>query len=166
MFFTTSFRKATSMSDASDYEKQLTAMRSVMEALAPLDQAAKQSVFMWIAGQLGISPSQSVANKAGTQTAKRDGTVSVVAQRIGAKSARDLLTAAAAHLTLYQGKDSFTKDELVGCAKDARNWKSAYSNQMAFNIKRMLDSGELFEKSKNVFSLSDAVVAKLEENLK
>lgn len=158
-----------------DYEKQLTAMKTVMEVLAPLEDADKKAVWNWVSAQLGLSQhhltSQAV-NAAGgaagaTQgAALRQGTVSVVSQKLGVKSARDLLVAAAAHLTLYQGKENFTKEELVACAKEARSWKAAYTNQMALNIKRMCDSGVLFEKSRDIFSLSDASLADVEERIR
>jgi hypothetical protein len=47
-----------------------------------------------------------------------------------------------------------------------RGWKSDYSNQIAMNIGRMLDAGTLFEKAKNVFSLSEKTLAQLEGDLK
>jgi hypothetical protein len=159
------------MSEAKAYEAQLTAMRTVMEALKPLTDEGREAVLTWVDSQLGRRqalppPADKGAGTISPLGPKREGTVSAVAQKIGAKSARDLLLAAGAHLTLYQGRDSFSRDELIGCAKDARNWKAAYSNQMAFNIVRMLDAGTLFEKAKNVFSLSDGAVSDLEERLR
>lgn len=156
------------MAPKPEYEAQLTAMRTIMEALAELDAAEQKSVLTWAAGQLGLSqPSSTPAypDAPSDAAAKREGTVSVVAQKLGAKSARDLLVAAAVHLTLYQGKERFTKEELVACAKEGRGWKGDYSNQMALNIKRMSDAGVLFEKAKNVFSLSDDAVVDLERRL-
>lgn len=156
------------MTDESGYELQLTAMRTVMEALKPLNEIGREAVLAWVDSQLGRKHQRNQAGEASPAAVSapiRQGTVSVVAQKIGAKSARDLLLAAAAHLTLYQGKDSFSKDDLVACAKDARNWKADYSNQMASNMKRMLDAGTLFEKAKNLFSLSSDALADIEERL-
>jgi len=154
------------------YEEQLMAMRAVMEALAPLGEEARDSVLTWINGQFGhrhlLAAGSAVAASSeglAPRSSQREGTVSVVAQKIGAKSARDLFLAAAAHLTLYQGQDSFTRDELVACAKEARGWKSGYSNQIAMSIGRMLDAGTLFEKAKNLFSLSEESLSKLEGTL-
>jgi hypothetical protein len=159
--------------DTKGYEAQLSAMRTVMKALGQLDDDGRESVVTWIASQFGrrnsgVSVPLEIGGPAGSvpQGRRREGTVSVVAQKIGAKSARDLFLAAAAHLTLYQGKDSFTRDELVACAKEARGWKSGYSNQIAISIGRMLNAGTLFEKSKNVFSLSEGKLAELEGALK
>lgn len=152
-----------------EYEKQLTAMKTIMEALVVLEDSDKRAVLSWVNAQVGFSP-PSKSSPEGLMPgvappATRQGTVNVVANKLGVKSARDLLTAAAAHLTLYQGKDTFTKDELVSCAKEARGWKVAYRSQMAMNIKRMADAGTLFEKTRDVFSLSDAGIAEIEERL-
>lgn len=156
--------------DMTDFESQLVAMRAVMEALKPLDEQARESVLEWVDRQLGRKPARSEkigeVVKGEQHNVLREGTISMVAQKLGAKSARDLLLAAATHLTLFQGKDSFTKEELIVCAKEARGWKVEYSNQMAINITRMLNAGELFERARNVFSLSDPSLAAVEEKLK
>jgi hypothetical protein len=151
-----------------DFEAQLLAMRSVMEALRPLDDEGKVSVLEWVDRQLGRNRARGEttgSTRAEQPSPLREGTVSMVAQKIGAKSARDLLVAAAAHLTLYQGKDGFSKEELVACAKDGRGWKMEYSNQIALNITRMLKAEILFERARNLFSLSDAALADLESKL-
>lgn len=151
--------------DTDAFEVQLAAMRSVMKALSALDEEARESVLVWVDSQFGRRGVSSTVRPVAvglTPTPQREGTVSVVAQKMAAKSARDLLLAAAAHLTLYQGKDGFSKEDLVACAKDARNWKASYSNQMALNIKRMLDAGTLFERAKNLFSLSSEALADVE----
>ena len=145
-----------------EYEKQLVAMKAVMEALTPLEEADRKAVIIWVNGQLGIVQSVPDSNAGQQRGTARQGTVSVVAQKLGVSSARDLLLAAATHITLYQGKESFTKEELVACAKEARSWKSTYTNQMASNIKRMADAGTLFEKSRDVYSLSDSALADVE----
>jgi len=156
--------------EASTYEDQLSAMRTVMEVLGRLDDQARESVLMWIDAQFGrrrgALQGQSGAGASALPRSQREGTVNVVAQKLAAKSARDLFLAAAAHLTLYQGKDAFTRDELIACAKEARGWKAEYSNRIATSITRMLDAGTLFEKSKNVFSLSENKLAELDGALK
>lgn len=161
------------MIEKSDYEAQLTAMKTIMEVLGPLDGAAQESVLAWVTAQLGIKPVSSARHSSNTPDATaartgnghRSGTVNMVAQKLGAQSARELLLAAAAHLTAYQGKDSFTKAELVERAREARNWKSNHSNQIPINIRRMLDAGELFEKARDVFSLSEATLNDIEARL-
>jgi hypothetical protein len=158
--------------ETNTYEAQLSAMRAVMETLGRLDDEARESVLAWIDSQFGrrtgtaLTGRSEAATPSARQRPQREGTVSVVAQKLGAKSARDLFLAAAAHLTLYQGKDAFTRDELIACAKEARGWKADYSNRIATSITRMLDAGTLFEKSKNLFSLSENELAELDGALK
>jgi hypothetical protein len=165
--------------EIADFEAQLEAMRAVMQALKPLDEDAREAVLTWVDGQVGRrrppapAPALAPAPAAGLggaaslpqHGARREGTVNTVAQKIGVKSARELLLAAATFLMLFQGRESFTKDELIACAKEARAWKAVYSNQMANNIKRMLDAGTLFEKAKDIFSLSEAMEAEMQAKL-
>lgn len=149
------------------YEEQLAAMRAVVDAVGGLDEKSREAVLSWVDVQFsrrspGRSPEQASPRPSLEVNTRREGTISVVAQKLGAKSARDLFLASAAHLTLYQGKDSFTRDELIACAKDARGWKADYSNRIATSITRMLDAGTLFEKSKNVFSISTEKLSEIE----
>jgi len=158
------------LKEAPDYERQIEAMRTVMQALEPLDDEARVAVLTWISSQLGFrkpvtASTLETKERSVESNNRRQGTVSMVAQKLGAKSARDLFVSAAAHLTFYQDKESFSKDELVACAKEARGWKVDYSHQIASNLKRMMDAGTLFEKSKNVFSLSDAALADIEAKI-
>ncbi|MBK8009410.1 MAG: hypothetical protein IPK23_14060 [Rhizobiales bacterium] len=142
------------------YELQLDAMRQIMTALKPLDKEGQLAVLSWVDSQIGrvaIQPqvNEQVQRADVASGSKRPGTVSGVAQKLGANSCRTLLASAATYLTLYQAKDSFSRDELIASAKEARSWKAEYSNQMATQINRLLDAGTLFEKSKDVFSLSE-----------
>lgn len=152
-------------------EVQLGAMRQIMKALAPLDKDGQEAVLAWVDSQLGRvassdrGKSAQSGNASNAQATARQGTVSTVAQKLGASSCRTLLLAAAAHLSLYQGKENFTRDELIACVKEARGWKADYSNQMATQIKRLLDAGSLFEKSRDIFSLSDGTLKSIEAKL-
>lgn len=163
--------------DVSGYAAQLEAMSKIMQALEQLDQADRNSVLDWVDAQIGRSRSghksgdeaggnQNVSrDESGNARAGRPGTVSTVAQKLGANSCRTVLVAAAAHLTLYQGQDTFTREELIATAKQARGWKVEYSNQMATSIIRLQEAGTLFEKAKDVFSLSDQAMSELETKL-
>jgi predicted transcriptional regulator len=77
-----------------------------------------------------------------------------------------LLVAAAAYLTLFKGDEKFSREQLVATAKEARAWRSNYGVQTSININRMLESGELIEKSKNVYDLSQKKIADLEQRLR
>lgn len=73
--------------------------------------------------------------------------------KLSANTGRKILQAAAYHLTLNDAKDSFTREELFGRARDAREWKSDYGNQQATNLARMVKAGELIERASGVFTV-------------
>jgi hypothetical protein len=75
------------------------------------------------------------------------------AAKFEANSSRKLLRIAAIHLTLNDGKDSFTRDELFARARTAREWKKEYVDQQALNIGRMVKAHELIERSNGEFSV-------------
>jgi len=135
------------------------------EQSAVLDWVDAQIGRIHARGSVGASEQASPGTRGELRAPLRPGTVSAVAQKLGATSCRALLTAAAAYLSIFQGKESFTRDELIACAKGARSWKADYTNQMATNITRMLDAGVLFEKAKDDFSLSDGELKSLEIKL-
>lgn len=67
--------------------------------------------------------------------------------RLNASSAREIMRAASYHLTLNDGTDEFSKEELYSRCKEVRDWKADYSNQQAVNLHRMVKSGELTERA-------------------
>ena len=163
------------MTDEKDYAVELRAMGSVMEALAPLNREAQVSVLHWVATKLGLEWRTGEAievevdggdgaarNAAGSV---RGGTINTVVSKLGADSCRTVLIAAAVHLTLFQGKDAFTRSELVALAKSAKVWKADYTNQTSTMIGRLADAGTLVEKSKDSYFLSDAAAAEYRATL-
>ena len=73
--------------------------------------------------------------------------------KLTANTGRKILQAAAYHLTVNDGKDVFTREELFSRARDAREWKSDYGNQQATNLARMVKAGELIERASGVFTV-------------
>ncbi len=71
--------------------------------------------------------------------------------KLGADSCRKILLAAAYNLTLADGKDSFSKEDLFSKAREAREWKVDYTNQQALNVGRMVKFSQLIEKSGGVY---------------
>jgi hypothetical protein len=157
------------MTDEKDYALELRAMGSVMEALAPLNRDAQLSVLHWVVTKLGLQlqlgDTDDAEVESGDGTTRnvvgsvRAGTINTVASKLGADSCRTVLIAAAVHLTLFQGKDAFTRSELVALARSAKVWKADYTNQTSTMIGRLADAGILVEKSKDSYFLSDAAVA-------
>lgn len=158
-------------------DPELVAMGQVFSAIKDLDAEAQLRVLDWVEVRLGLNrgvrqaadpvdpPQEQRVRKLAEKTQTREGTVNTVVQKLGANSCRTALLAAAAHLVFYQGKEKFSREELVATAKEARIWKSDYVNQLSLNITRMCDAGELVEKGKDVYDLSQKKLAELEPKL-
>src|SRR5262249_3857819 len=128
-------------------DPELVAMSQTLQALSPLDVDARTRVVSWAIDKLGLSiPSPRSGEAFGQRNATigegitepkvREGTINNVTIKLGADSCRTLLIAAAAYLSIYRGMDSFSREEWIGCAKEARMWRSDYSVQTSINIKR------------------------------
>ncbi len=140
-------------------DRELDAMSSVLASLSALEDRDTQArVLSWVAAKLGVGSRDISAKPVGREfmnSPAREGTVTTVAARLNVKSCRDLLVASAAHLSLYQGKEKFSRSDWVECAKDAKQWKIDYSVQIATTISRLLKAGFINETSKDVFSVQD-----------
>jgi hypothetical protein len=148
-------------------DPELMAMGSVLSALSPLDRDAQERVLDWVASKLGLQEVREVRNIPDTAVNRplREGTINTVCSRLGVKSCRDLFRAAAIHLSLYQGKDRFSRSDWVTCAKEAKCWKSDYSVQMATTITRLHNSGFVDEIAKDVYCVPDNELRAIEAKL-
>lgn len=152
-----------------DVDPELAAMSAVLVALSPLDRDTQERVLKWASSKLGH---QMLSNAHGERREEsddrrpsREGTINTVSARLNVQSCRDLFRAAAFHLTLYQGKDRFSRAEWVACAKEARQWKTDYSTQMATTITRLLNSGFVNETAKEVYVVTDEALREAEAAL-
>lgn len=154
-------------------DPELKAMGEVLEALSPLERDMQLRVLQWVASKLDISaphhpprmtPIESSGEGSGPRKL-REGTVSTVAIKLGADSCRTLMLAAAVHLSLYQDKDAFSRADWIACAKEARAWRNDYGGQLPTIIGRLLGSGVIFEKSKDVFSMDASALSEYEAKL-
>jgi hypothetical protein len=157
-------------------DPELAAMSQVLKALETLESPeAQHRVLNWVGIRLGLRTDgkhvfrpQKEENKTPDREEApilREGTIDTVARKLGVNSCRTLLIAAAAYLVLYKGKQKFSREELVSCARGARLWKSDYTPQTSVNINRMCDADELVEKAKDVYDLSQKKLAELEQAL-
>jgi hypothetical protein len=155
------------MSNETQSDPELIAMSKALEALSPLEHDAKTRVINWLANKHGLTPSaiSRIVPQAEAAGATREGTINTVAVRMGVKSCRELMVAAAVHLTLYQGKDRFSRADWVACAKDAKLWKMDYSVQTSTQISRLLSSGFVNETAKDVYVVPDEQMKKHSESL-
>lgn len=149
-------------------DPELDAMSSVLAKLSVLEDKEMQArVLSWVAAKLGIGSTALAAplKADGVESTVREGTITTVAARLNVKSCRDLLVAAATHLTLYQGKEKFTRTDWVACAKEAKQWKVDYSVQTSTSIGRLLNAGFVNETAKDVFSVQDDELRNIEAKL-
>ena len=85
------------------------------------------------------------------------GTTASVAAKLGCKAgvAKDVITAAAAQLTLVEGKESFTRAELLSGAKSATAYyKKSVANNLTNTLTGLVKSGDFTEISTGTYSLS------------
>lgn len=113
-----------------------------------------------------ISPNSDESNTDGIELpGHREGTINTVVSKLSANTCRELLMAAAAHLTLFEGREKFTKQEWQDRAKDANAWKKAFSRQRAESIKKFIDDGRIVENSADVFSLPESLRIEIDTKL-
>lgn len=144
-------------------DPELSAMSSVLSALEPLDQEAKARVISWVSSKLDIAQTYADRREGHAYSEKmqeslgqrREGTINTVCAKLGARSCREVLVAAAAHLALYEGRERFSRAEWIGRAKEAKNWKNEFSAQMSTGISRLLNNGFVNETAKDQFALTD-----------
>lgn len=150
-------------------DPELTAMSTVLAALSPLDRETQERVLNWAASKLGLQPASAAREERrdaiDEKRPAREGTINTVCARLGVKSCRDLFRAAALHLSLYQGKERFSRTEWVACAKEAKHWKANYSVQMATTITRLHNSGFVNEAAKEIYTVPDQEIRTAENEL-
>ena len=150
-------------------DPELEAMSSMLAKLSALSDAEMQArVVNWTAVRLGLLGEVRAPRTSGSPASVepvREATITTVAARLNVKSCRDLLVAAAAHLSLYQGKERFSRSDWVACAKEAKQWKVDYSVQTATAIGRLLNAGFVNETAKDVFSVTDDQLKNVEARL-
>jgi hypothetical protein len=156
-----------------DFNAELKAMAAMMEVLNPLERDMQVGALQWVikrlglpdylpevGGQGGVGAENETASFGSSGSVPsggpvRAGSINTVAMKLGADSCRTLLISAAVHLTLYQGKEAFTRSELTSLARSAKAWKSDYTNQTSTMIGRLVDGEVLVEKSKDLYFVAD-----------
>lgn len=108
-------------------------------------------------------PPSKVGN--GSSVSNYSGTINTLVAKVGGDSCSELLKAAAAHLTLYEGKDRFSSTEWDNSAKDANLWKASYTNSKSTDKKRLVASGFIIENAKDTYSLSPSARRAMEEKI-
>lgn len=110
------------------------------------------------------------AREAGTlnsadQSPGLDVSINMFTSRLGSDSCRAILNAAAAHLSLVDGKNTFTKDEWFKRAQEAHEWQRDFVNQRARDARRMVSSKEIIEKNGGAFAVPAKILDAVREKL-
>jgi hypothetical protein len=106
--------------------------------------------------EVAITKSKSVTSARTTNT---------IAARLAAKSGADLFTAAAAKLHFVDGKESFSRKDLLAEVRQAKQYFNENYISNASSILKGLVKTTLNEVSKDTFALSAKAVTNLEPKL-
>jgi len=122
-----------------------------------------------LAADIG-EPNATDAGRSNTQPTKLKsivvGTVSAIAAKLQVESGPDLVIAAAAKLTFVDGKESFSRKELLDAMRSGPSYmKPSYSSNLSQALKTLLSDGRITEPSTDQIALMAAERAKLEPQL-
>ncbi|MCB1838859.1 MAG: hypothetical protein KDI61_01170 [Alphaproteobacteria bacterium] len=95
---------------------------------------------------------------------KMEGTTNSIASAIGCKSGPDLIKAASLQLTLVQGKEKFTRRELIAEMKTSTYHKETYIRNLGSYLKTLFKDF-LNESSKDTFSIKPAALEQYRSQL-
>ena len=159
------------MTNLNQQDPELLAISKIMEALAGLSEEATPRVMQYVANKIGLIDrhlSSIPVTPEPTRSDSQIGTLSIntIAVRLGVKSCKDLMVAAAVHLTWFQGKERFSRVEWVECCREAKQWKSSYSVQTSTVINRLLSAGFVNETTKDIYVVPDEQLQNFESKLK
>ena len=92
--------------------------------------------------------------------------VSTIATRLSAKSGPDLASAAAAHLTLVQGRERFSRQDLLENMKaHSGMYKTSIGKNLTSTIQSLIRNGRLNEVAQGSYSLTAAEKERVESSL-
>ena len=114
---------------------------------------------------LGVDPTAAPSEAPFHRSSFPSLSINSVIAKLGGGSCRAILLASAAQLTFIQGKERFSREEIVALAKEASAYKRDYSSQTARDFSRLVKSGEFIENAKDIFCLSDEKRAELASRL-
>lgn len=145
------------------------ALKTIDTALASLDDSTRARSLDWIfkkyGGAIAAAGGESTHRGATIQNTAGQGlnlSVASIAQRLNAKSADDVLRAAAASLTLVQGREHFPwKDLLAEAGRATGYWTKHHPSNATKALKRLRGTGVLVELANGELALSPAAKSDL-----
>lgn len=112
------------------------------------------------------APAQTNGAGSTGSTGELDHSTNTIATILGAKTGPDLVVAASAGLTLVQGKDRFSRKELLTEMKTATSFfKKTYSNNLSKYLEGLTNADRLRLVAKNTYAISANEKKKLETEL-
>jgi hypothetical protein len=113
-----------------------------------------------------IEAPRDVLAEQGNNNQKFDHSTTNIAVILGTKTAVDLALAAAAHLTIVRGRDSFTRQELLEALRSAPSfYKKADANNHSKTLQSLVKSGQLREGHGGNYALTAKIRSELEQKL-
>ena len=94
------------------------------------------------------------------------GTVTAIAAKMGVKKGPELIIAAATKLNVVDGRDRFSRDELIAAMKSASSYyKKSYLSNLSAQLKTLLDNGRLTEPATDHYTLTASEVQQVSGRL-
>ena len=152
-------------------DRELQAMAAVLSALQPLDVEERKRVLLWLAQKLALDvPTARVRIQSSEQNsimgANGNYSTDTIANIIGAKSGRDLIIAAAAHLHFSQGKATFSRHELASQMRTApSHFKNTFMNNLSSYLSGLTRADRLRLSGTDTYALSNKERQDLEARL-
>ena len=155
-------------------DRELKAMGIVLGALEPLDADERNRVLSWLAQKLSVpivrgsgqaqnSPSTPSAPLAGSRLSLSTDTIATI---IGARSGRDLIIAAAAHLHFSQGRQTFNRNDLTTQMRSAPgHFRGSFVNNLSAYLASLTRADRLRLSGNDTYALSNRERLDLETKL-
>lgn len=128
--------------EGDDFSTSLPQAVDALERLARAKPAPESKAESGSEGEIGVGSAD-----------RPEAGINTIVARFGAGSARAILRAAAIHLSLVDGLAVFSRDAWGKRAREARDWQVGYGVNQSRDIKRMIDAGEIVEKSATTYAL-------------
>jgi hypothetical protein len=104
--------------------------------------------------------------KAPRQSGNAPVSASTAATKMGCRSGSDLALAAAAALVIGEGKDSFSRSDLLESMRAAKaHYKASYANNLSKYLTTLVKSGDLLDHGGDKYGLQDSKRTELEQKL-
>lgn len=102
-------------------------------------------------------PADSGSSTGGSSGGSMTGTTNQIATTLGVSNGPTLLFAAGVKLHFVDGKDTFTRKELLAEAKSATKfYKKSHNNNLTANLQSLVGDGQFNEPGTNKYALTDA----------